>query len=58
MTAPESALGVVLSKAVGLLHRDGEAARHFARESLSPATRGAYQTHVDARCGPPPGHLT
>jgi hypothetical protein len=33
--------------AVERLGRDGEAARGFARESLSPATRRAYQTDVD-----------
>ena len=47
MTAPETALEVVTSNAVGLLRRDGEAARAFARESLSPATRRAYQTDRD-----------
>ena len=33
--------------AVERLGRDGETARDFARESLSPATRRAYQTDVD-----------
>lgn len=33
--------------AVERLGRDGEAARDFARDSLSPATRRAYQTDVD-----------
>jgi site-specific recombinase XerD len=48
MTTPETVIEVVPSRAVELLRRDGEAARDFARESLSPATRRAYQTDVDA----------
>jgi site-specific recombinase XerD len=48
MSAPETALEVVTSHAVELLRRDGEAARDFAQESLSPATRRAYQTDVEA----------
>ena len=50
MNAPEKALEV-FPNALALLRRDGEAARDFARESLSPATRRAYQTDVDAFIG-------
>jgi site-specific recombinase XerD len=48
MSAPETALEIVSRSAVELLHQDGEAARDFARESLSPASRRAYQADVDA----------
>jgi site-specific recombinase XerC len=48
MAAPEIALEVDPRHAVELLRQDGEAARDFARESLSPATRRAYQADVDA----------
>ena len=34
--------------ALALLEHDGQAARDYARESLAPATRRAYQTDVDA----------
>jgi len=44
----DSALESVPQEVLILLRRDGEAARDFARESLSPATRRAYQTDVDA----------
>ncbi len=44
----DSALESVPQEALISLRRDGEAARDFARESLSPATRRAYQTDVDA----------
>lgn len=44
----DSALESVPPEALIRLRRDGEAARDFARESLSPATRRAYQTDVDA----------
>ncbi len=33
--------------AMNLLERDGRAARDYARESLSPATRRAYRTDAD-----------
>ena len=36
MTEPETALEVVASNTVAVLHRDGEAVRDFARKSLSP----------------------
>ena len=37
--------------ALALLQQDGQAARDYARESLAPATRQAYQTDVDAFIG-------
>jgi hypothetical protein len=51
MTDTEVAL--VLSEAgeVALLEQDGQVVRDYARESLSPATRWAYQTDVDAFIG-------
>lgn len=48
MAAPETALEIFPDHAVELLRQDGDAARGFARESLSPASRRAYQADVDA----------
>ncbi len=48
MTEPETAVRVVRSGSLELLREDRQAARDFARDSLSPATRRAYQTDVDA----------
>lgn len=39
MTEPETALDIVTTGSLGLLEQDGRAARDYARESLSPATR-------------------
>ncbi|MGH8515257.1 MAG: site-specific integrase, partial [Gammaproteobacteria bacterium] len=39
-------LEIADGRTVGRLGRDGEAARDYARESLSAATRRAYQTDV------------
>ena len=47
MTDPETAVRVVPSGTLELLTEDRQAARDFARDSLSPATRRAYQTDVD-----------
>jgi hypothetical protein len=48
MTDTEVALVLPKRGALALLDRDGQAARDYARESLSPATRRAHQTDVDA----------
>jgi len=47
MTDTENAPVLPEAGALALLEHDGQAARDFARESLSPATRRAYQTDVD-----------
>ena len=54
MIVPRIALDVVTSNAVQLLDRDGKAARDYARESLSPATRRANLERVlgDLDVGP------
>jgi site-specific recombinase XerD len=51
MTAPENALGLVTAGSLEPLEQDGRAARGYAPESLSPATRRAYQTDMDAFIG-------
>jgi hypothetical protein len=48
MTDTEVALVLPGAGELKLLEQDGQAARDYARESLSPATRRAYQTDVDA----------
>ncbi len=48
MTVPENALDLVNRGNLELLEQDGRAARDFGRESLSPATRRAYQSDVVA----------
>ena len=44
-------IATVASDALALFGHDAQAARDYARESLSPATRRAYQTDVDAFIG-------
>jgi site-specific recombinase XerD len=51
MVTLRTTVEVVASSSVELLHRDGKAAQDFARESLSPATRRAYQTDAEAFVG-------
>ncbi len=48
MTEPATAVRVGPSGAVELVRQDRQAARDFARDGVSPATRRAYQTDVDA----------
>ena len=49
----DNEVAVVLPEtgALALLEHDGQAAQDYARESLAPATRRAYQTDVDAFIG-------
>lgn len=51
MTDTDVALVLPEAEELALLEQDGQAARDYARESLSPATRRAYQTDVDAFIG-------
>ena len=51
MTDTNLALMLPEAGALALPEHDGQTARDYARESLAPATRRAYQTDMDAFIG-------